>query len=75
MKLSDIEEYGSYKVLSVSLNDYETEQFLFSLGLYSGETVTLLKKTSSGCLIVVKDARYNIDRNLANCIEVEKSKE
>ena len=77
MKLSDIEVLGQYKILDVwliTLTDIEASELLF-LGLYRGETITLLNTDSSGCSIVVKDYCYNISKKLASCIVVEIVKE
>ena len=52
-------------------NDDELVSFLFSLGCYSGEPITVISKRKSGCIVAIKDARYNVDRKLANAIEIE----
>ena len=70
MTLFDGVEGKSYKVLKIDIDDEELVSFLFTLGCYSGEFVTLLRKDSNSCMIVVKDARYNIDKNLASLIEI-----
>ena len=44
--------------------------FLFSLGCYSGEKITVINTRSSvgGCIVAIKDARYNFDQQLADAI-------
>ncbi len=50
--------------------DEEIESFLFSLGCYSGEAITVVDKRKN-LVVSIKDARYNIDPDLADAIEVE----
>lgn len=72
MTLLDAVEYQEYRIVNVNIeNDDELVSFLFSLGCYSGEPITVISKRKSGCIVVIKDARYNVDRKLANAIEIE----
>ena len=72
MTLLDAVEYQEYLIVNVNIeNDDELVSFLFSLGCYSGEPLTVISKRKSGCIVAIKDARYNIDRTLANLIEIE----
>lgn len=71
MKLSMAEEGKEYIVESIGSNDEELNSFLFSLGCYEGEPITLIKRRKSGAIIVIKDGRYNIDRFLADVITVK----
>ena len=72
MTLLDAVEYQEYHIVNVNIeNDDELVSFLFSLGCYSGEPITVISKRKSGCIVVIKDARYNVDRKLANAIEIE----
>ncbi len=57
-----------YIVKSVNLDDGELRSFLFSLGLYSGEPVTVVSRRRSGCVISIKDGRYSIDNALAESV-------
>lgn len=57
-----------YIVKSIETDDEELDAFLFSLGCYSGEPVTVISHRRGGCVISVKDGRYNIDRELAEAI-------
>lgn len=72
MTLLDAVEYQEYRIVNVNIeNDDELVSFLFSLGCYSGEPLTVISKRKSGCIVAIKDARYNVDRKLANAIEIE----
>jgi ferrous iron transport protein A len=57
-----------YIIKEVKTNDEELKNFLFTLGCYEGETVTLLSVLSETYAISVKDARYSIDKDLAEVI-------
>ena len=74
MNLREVEEGIEYVIRSVETDDDELEGFLFSLGCYSGEPITVIKRRKSGCVVSIKDARYNIDSALAEAIEVEDKK-
>ncbi len=68
MNLSKAIEGEEYIVKGITTEDEELEAFLFSLGCYSGEPVTVVTHRKSGCVIAVKDARYSIDTDLAEAI-------
>ncbi len=57
-----------YIIKDIATDDEELNAFLFSLGCYSGEVITVVSRRRSGCVISVKDARYNIDNELAKAI-------
>ena len=57
-------------VKDIVTDDEELKSFLFSLGCYSGETVTVVSKKRGGYVLSIKDARYNIDEDLAMAIEI-----
>lgn len=59
-----------YIIRRINTNDAEMNAFLFSLGCYTGEPVTLISRKGKGRVIAVKDARYSIDAELANAIIV-----
>ena len=59
-----------YIVRSIRTDDQELDQFLFSLGCYVGEPITVVSRKRRSCTIAVKDARYCIDDQLARTIEV-----
>jgi ferrous iron transport protein A len=68
MTLLDAIEGREYKIVSINTNDEELNAFLFSLGCYSGETITVVKKRRKGCTVSIKDGRYSIDNQLAEAI-------
>ena len=70
MKLSQAQEGREYIIKAIETDDEELNAFLFSLGCYSGEMITVISKKKSGCIIAVKDSRYNIDRELSEAIVV-----
>jgi len=70
MTLSQAELGVEYKVTKINTNDEELEKFLFSLGCYTGEPVTVVTKKRNNIVLVIKDARYNIDKDLAEAIVV-----
>lgn len=57
-----------YIVKEIAVEDEELKAFLFSLGCYSGEPMTVISRKRSSCVVAIKDARYNIDKNLASDI-------
>ena len=59
-------------VKDIATNDEELKSFLFSLGCYSGETVSVVTRKRGGYVLSIKDARYNIDEDLAKAIEISK---
>ena len=60
-----------YIVKSIETDDEELNAFLFSLGCYSGEPITVISRRRGGCTVSIKDGRYNIDNLLAAAIGVE----
>ena len=68
MTLKDAIEGKEYIIQSINTDDEELNAFLFSLGCYSGETITVVTKRKSNCTVSIKDARYNIDTALAEAI-------
>ena len=71
MKLSTASEMQEYTIDLVDVDDEELRSFLFSLGCYSGERITVIKQRKSGCIVVLKDSRYSIDSRLADSISVK----
>ena len=59
-----------YIIKDIITDDEELNSFLFSLGCYSGEPITVVSRLKGSCTISVKDARYNIDNELAQAISV-----
>ncbi len=70
MTLLNAEEGKVYTVSSITTDDEELNAFLFSLGCYSGEPITVVSHLKTGCVVSIKDARYNIDRQLAEAIVI-----
>ena len=71
MNLWTADEGKEYRVAHIGTDDDELESFLFSLGCYSGEGITVVSRRRSGCTVAIKDGRYHIDKLLAQTIEVE----
>ena len=71
MNLRDVEEGVEYTISRIESGDEELESFLFSLGCYSGEPITVVIRRRSGCIVAVKDGRYSIDNALAGAIIVK----
>ena len=70
MNLINANKGEEYIIKSIETDDDELNSFLFSLGCYSGEPVTVISRRRGGCTISIKDGRYNIDRQLAAAITV-----
>ncbi len=68
MTLMQANEGTEYIIRDICTDDEDLNAFLFSLGCYSGEPITVVTRRSSGCVISVKDARYSIDNQLAEAI-------
>ena len=68
MTLFNAEEGREYLISRVDTNDEELEAFLFSLGCYSGEPITVISRRPGSCVVAIKDARYGIDMQLAAAI-------
>lgn len=70
MTLRDAAEGVEYIIKEVETLDEEMNDFLFSLGCYSGEKITVVSRLKGGCVVSIKDARYNIDNELADTIQI-----
>ena len=70
MNLRDAVEGQEYVILSIETDDEELDAFLFSLGCYSGEKITVVSRRKGGCTVSIKDARYNIDNQLVEAISI-----
>ncbi len=71
MTLNNVPEGSEVIVKNILVDDEEIKSFLFTLGCYSGEAVTVVTKKKSGIVLSIKDGRYNIDNELADLIETE----
>ena len=70
MTLLTAEEGKEYIIQRIETDDEELDAFLFSLGCYSGEPITVVSRRRGGCTVSIKDGRYNIDNQLAGAILV-----
>lgn len=70
MTLVNASEGEEYIIKAIDTDDDELKSFLFSLGCYEGEPITVVSHLKRGCTISVKDGRYNIDSGLAEIIYI-----
>ena len=70
MNLSVAEEGKQFIIQRIETDDEDLNAFLFSLGCYSGEPITVVSRRKGGCTVSIKDGRYNIDNQLAEAIIV-----
>ena len=70
MTLKDAIEGKEYIIQQIESDDEELDAFLFSLGLYSGEPITVVSRKKKTCMVSIKDSRYCIDSALCEAIEI-----
>lgn len=70
MNLTEVQTGHDYIVKDIASDDEELKSFLFSLGCYSGEPLTVVSKKKGGYVLSIRDARYNIDEDLARAIQI-----
>ncbi len=70
MNLTEVELEKEYIIKKIETDDEELDAFLFSLGCYMGEPITVVSRQKGGCVVSIKDGRYNIDTQLAEAIIV-----
>ena len=70
MNLFEVQEGIEYIVQSIETDDEELNAFLFSLGCYSGEPITVVTRKKNNCVVAIKDGRYTFDKQLACAITV-----
>lgn len=70
MTLKNAVEGIEYIIKDIVTDDEELNAFLFSLGCYSGEAITVVSHIIGGCVVSIKDGRYNIDNQLAEAIAI-----
>ena len=70
MTLLSAQEGKEYLIKRIDTDDEELNAFLFTLGCYGGEPITVISRRKSGCTVAVKDGRYSIDNALARAISV-----
>ncbi len=68
MTLLDAIEGREYTVTAINTDDEDLDSFLFSLGCYSGESITVVARKKNSCVVSIKDGRYSIDNQLAEAI-------
>ncbi len=68
MNLVSAEEGKEYIIKSIETDDEELDAFLFSLGCYAGEPITVISHLKGGLVVSIKDGRYSIDKALAEAI-------
>ncbi len=70
MTLNEAQEGKEYIIRQIETEDEELDDFLFSLGCYSGEPITVVSRKKNNCVVAIKDGRYNIDSQLAGAIRI-----
>ena len=70
MNLTEVQEEKEYIIKEILTDDEELNDFLFTLGCYCGEPITVVSRMKCGCVVAIKDGRYNIDNQLAEAIIV-----
>ena len=73
MNLSDANIEETYIIDDVRTDDEELKSFLFSLGCYSGEPITVISHLKGGCVVSIKDGRYNIYNGIAQAVLINKT--
>lgn len=68
MNLKQAIEGKEYVISAIETDDEELDAFLFSLGCYAGEPITVISHLKKSCIVSIKDGRYNIDNQLAEAI-------
>ena len=68
MTLKEAVEGKEYIIRQIQTEDEEMDAFLFSLGCYTGEAITVVSHLKGGCVVSIKDGRYNIDNGIAEAI-------
>lgn len=70
MNLTQAQAGQAYIIREIVTDDEEMDTFLFSLGCYSGESVTVIRHLKGGCIVAIKDGRYTMDHHLAEAIVI-----
>lgn len=70
MNLLDAQLGVEYTVKEINTDDEDLNAFLFSLGCYSGEPITVVSRRKGSCVVSIKDGRYNIDEQLASAVVI-----
>lgn len=70
MNLREAREAKEYIILSIETNDEDLDAFLFSLGCYPDQPITVISHLKGGLVVSIKDGRYTIDNQLAEAIQL-----
>ena len=70
MNLTNAQDGKEYIIKRIETDDEEMDAFLFSLGCYAGEPITVISHIMGGCIVSIKDGRYTMDKQLAMAIEI-----
>ncbi len=70
MDLRTAQEGKEYIIKSIETDDEELDSFLFTLGCYAGEPITVVSRLKKACIVSIKDGRYTIDNDLAEAIKI-----
>lgn len=70
MNLTEAQIEKEYIIKEIQTDDEELNSFLFTLGCYSGEPITVISHLKGGCVVSIKDGRYTIDNQLAEAIQI-----
>ncbi len=70
MNLTQAQVGEEYIIKNIESDDEEMNAFLFSLGCYSGEPITVVSQRRRNYVVSIKDGRYSIDNHLASVIWV-----
>ena len=71
MDLRTAHEGKEYIIKNIATDDEELNTFLFSLGCYRGEPITVISHLKKGCIVSIKDSRYHVDNDLSQAIILE----
>ena len=73
MNLSDANIEKTYIIEEIKTYDEELKSFLFSMGCYSGEPITVISHLKGGCVVSIKEGRYNIDKEIAQAVLINRT--
>ena len=73
MNLSDANIEKTYIIEEIKTDDEELKSFLFSLGCYSGEPITVISHLKGGCVVSIKEGRYNTDKEIAQAVLINRT--
>ena len=60
MNLTEVPLGEEYIVKEILADDKEMDAFLFTLGCYCGEPITVVSRVTGGCVVSIKDGRYRV---------------